>query len=184
MIQMTHRERMLSLSLIVALAVSGLYTLMVRPARERVRTLQRLIPEKQAQLRDLQTRSAQYTALRHDFTRLRESLAAQEPDFELLPFLETKIERHRLTRHLVTMEPNILQLQPDYSEVVVTIELRDISLQQLIGFLSEIDTAESLVRVGSLHIRRNPSPEGLLDSTVGIFSPKLSRPALAARASS
>jgi hypothetical protein len=35
------------------------------------------------------------------------------------------------------------------------------------------------VRVGSLHIRKNPNNEALLDSTVGISSPKPSHPALA-----
>jgi hypothetical protein len=61
----------------------------------------------------------------------------------------------------------------------VTIELRDVSLKQLIDFLSAVQTSESTVRVGSLHIRKNPNNEALLDSTVGLSSPKLGHPVLA-----
>jgi hypothetical protein len=52
-------------------------------------------------------------------------------------------------------------------------------LRQLIDFLVAVQTSESAVRVGSLRIRKNPSNEALLDSTVGLSSPRLSHPALA-----
>ena len=106
-------------------------------------------------------------------------MASQEPDFQLLPFLETLIEQHKLAGHVVTMGPDTLLPQTDYSEVVVTIELHEVSLKQLIDFLSAVETSTSVVRVGTLHIRKDPKNEALLDSTVGICSPKIGRPALA-----
>jgi type II secretory pathway component PulM len=181
MMHLAQRERLLSLGLIAVLAAWALYALAVRPARDRIRTLQRIIPEKQAQLRDLQGMSAQHTALRNNFTQFRETLASQEPDFQLLPFLETKIERHQLARHVVTMQPDVFQTQPDYSEVVVTIELRGVSLKQLVDFLGDVESSESVVRVGSWHIRKDPQNEAQLDSTIGIHSPRLSSGALTAQ---
>jgi type II secretory pathway component PulM len=178
MMQVTPRERRLSLGLIVVLAAWALYALAVRPACDRIRTLQRIIPEKQAQLRQLQTQSAQYTALRNESAQRQTQMTSPGSDFQLLPFLETLVERHKLTKHVVTMEPDARQSQPGYAEAVA-IELHDISLKQLIDFLSAVQTSESTVRVGSLHIRKNPNNEALLDSTVGISSPKLSHPALA-----
>jgi len=97
-------------------------------------------------------------------------------------FLETLVERHRLVRHVTKMEPDSLGPQPDYAEVVVTIELHDVSLRQLVDFLSDVETSESIVRVGTLHIRKDPNHEALLDSTVGIHSPKPGNPALASGA--
>jgi type II secretory pathway component PulM len=174
MIQVTPRERLLSLGLIVALAAWVLYALAVKPTCDRIRTLQRIIPEKQAQLRQLQTQSAQYTALRNEFARQQTEMTSPGPDFQLLPFLETLVERQKLAKHVVTMEPDTRQ-----PAETVAIELREISLKQLIDFLNAVQTSESAVRVGSLHIRKNPNNEGLLDSTVGISNPKLSHPALA-----
>jgi len=178
MIQVTSRERLLFIGLIVVLAAWALYALAVRPARDRIRTLQRIIPEKQAQLRQLQTQSAEYTALRGELAQRQTEMTAPGADFQLLPFLENMIERHKLTKHVVTMEPDARQPQPGYAEAV-TVELRDISLKQLIDFLSAVQTSASAVRVGSLHIRKNPNNEALLDSTLGISSPRLSHPALA-----
>ncbi len=175
MIQVTSRERLLSIGLIVVLAAWGLYALAVRPACDRIRTLQRTIPEKQAQLRRLLTQSGQYTMLRNELARQQTEGVSPRPDFQLLPFLETLVEQHKLAKHVVTMELDTRQ-----PAEAAALELRDISLEQLIDFLIAVQTSESAVRVGSLHIRKNSNNEALLDSTVGISSPRLSHPALAA----
>lgn len=174
MIHVTPRERLLSIGLIVVLAAWASYALAVKPACERIGTLQRLIPEKQAQLRQLQALSARYTRLRNERARQQTEAATPGPDLRLLPFLETLVERHKLTGHVVTMES-----EPAQGAETVAIEMRDISLRQLVDFLIAVQTSESAVRVGSLHIRKNPNNEALLDSTVSISSLRLSRPALA-----
>lgn len=172
MIQITSRERRLAIGLTAVIGVWGLYTLAIRPARERVRTLQRVLPEKQAQLQDLLAKCAEYTALQNDLGQLQAKMAAQEADFQFLPFLETMIARHRLDRHVVAMQRDIMELQPGYSEVVVTVELQDISLKQLVDFLSAVEASRAVTRVGSLHIRKDPTNEALIDSTVAICSPE------------
>jgi type II secretory pathway component PulM len=173
MIATTPRERTLALGLTVALAGSALYGLAVKPARDRIQTLQRILPEKQAQLQDLEAKSARYLALKRGFDELRARVAAQEPDFQLLPFLESMIQRHKLADRLVAMAPDLLQSQPDYGEVVVTIELHGVSLKQLVDFLSDVGASPGVVRIGTLHIRKDRNNEALLDSTIGISSPTL-----------
>ena len=179
MMQISKRERRLAVGLTVLLGAWGLYAFALQPAADRIRTLERIIPEKQTQLQDLQAKSAQYVALRSELDQARTQLASQEPGFDLLPFLETMIRRHKLDKHLGKMEPDPVQSQTDYAEAVVKIELHDISLKQLVDFLSAVETSKSLVRVGSLRILKSPKSDTLLDSTVGICSPKLNPPALA-----
>jgi hypothetical protein len=172
MMQITKRERLLALGLTVAVAVWALYALAIRPACDRIRVLERVVPERQAQLQDLQTKIAQYTALRDEFAQARAQMASREPDFDITRFLETMIDQHKLTRHVVTMSPDTVGPQADYSEIVVTIELHDISLKELVYFLTDVESSASLARIGTLHIRKDPKNETQLDSTVGIFSPK------------
>lgn len=176
MMQINKRERRLALGLMIAVAVWAGYALAVRPAQDRIRTLERIVPERQAQFLELQSKIAQYTALRSEFAQARTQMAAQEPDFQLLPFLESLIDRHKLTGHLVTMNPDTLQSQPDYAQTVVTIELHEVSLKELVDFLSDVETSASLARIGTLHIRKDPKTDTRLDSTVEICSPKLSAP--------
>ncbi|MCL5279392.1 MAG: type II secretion system protein GspM [Planctomycetes bacterium] len=97
MIQVTPRERLLSIGLIIVLGAWGLYALAVRPACDRIHTLQRILPEKQAQLRQLQAQSAQYAMLRSELARQQTEVAPPGPDFQLLPFLETLVEQHKRT---------------------------------------------------------------------------------------
>lgn len=166
--QFTRREQLLALGLTAAIAVWGLYALAIKPTRARIRTLQRVIPERQAELRQLRAKSAEYLALQKKSQELRAKLASQSPDFQLLPFLETVIERHKLTSHVVTMQPP----QAGYSEVVVTLELQDIPYRQLVDFLVAVESSEAVIQVGSLHIRKDSTNELLVDATVGIYSPR------------
>lgn len=180
MIQLTRRERQLAIGLTAVIVLWGLYALAIKPTRARIRTLQRVIPEKQAELRQLQAISTEYLALQKRSREWQTRLASQSHDFQLTTFLETVIERHKLTGHVVTMQPDTLQPQAGYSEVIVTLELQDISLKQLIDFLVAVESSDAVVQVGSLHIRKDTTNELLLDSTVGIYSPRPVRHAASA----
>jgi len=180
MMQITPRERFLLIGLIAAVAAWAGYALGIQPARERIRTLQRILPEKQAELTELQASSARYVALRKEFVDLRTKVAQQPADFPLLPFLESVLERHRLTRQ-AGLERSTVQPQADYAEVVATVELRDVSWKQLIDFLGDPQPPDAVLRITTLHIRKNPGDHALLDSTVGISSPRLSTAPLTAQ---
>ena len=177
MIPTTLRERWLAVSLALALGAGALYALALGPARARIRTLQRLLPAQQTQLRDLQAQSLQYTELRQELDQARAQRASADPDFEILPFLETLLDRHKLSAHVATMNPD--SLQPQAGELTVTLELHDLSWRPLIDFLRAVETSPSAVRVGRLHLRKNAKNEALLDATVGICSPRPGQMALA-----
>jgi len=172
MIALTKRERLLALGLAAAVTVSSLYAVVIRPTYHRIQTLERIIPEKQSELHALEAKSVEYTALCKGFEDLRAEAAAQDPNFQLLPYLEELLDKHGLTKNVVTMAPDALQLQPDYSETVVKIELDGVSLRQLVGFLKEIEASQVCTQIGSLHIRKNPTSDALLDSTVEIHGPQ------------
>jgi len=172
MLQITPRERLFSIGLVAVLAVWASYTLALKPTRERIRTLQRIIPEKQAQVQDLQAKGAEYRALQKGFEQLQAKFAAQSPDFQLPAFVEKTIERYRLSGHATMQRGDIVQPRPDYSEVVVTVELREVSLKQLVDFLTAVESADAIVQISTLLILTSIANDALLDSTVGICSPQ------------
>ena len=172
MIALTKRERLLAIALAAGIGVCSLYAVVIRPTYHRIHTLERIIPEKQSELHALEARSVEYVALSKRFENFRTKAAAQDPNFQLPSYLETLLEKHGLTKNVVTMAPENLQLQGDYAETVVRIELDGIPLKQLLGFLKEIETSEVCTQIGSLHIRKNPTDDALLDSTVEIHGPR------------
>ncbi|MEN6426508.1 MAG: type II secretion system protein GspM, partial [Phycisphaerales bacterium] len=109
MIQMNRRERLLSIALAGALGVWAVWAFAIEPMRERIRTLERILPEKQTQVQELQEKGQEYVALEDKFKGLRARLASQDPSFQLLPFLEAMIQRHKLAGHVPTMRPDTVQ---------------------------------------------------------------------------
>jgi hypothetical protein len=175
MIRMNPRERRLGIGLVVALGVWTAWTFAVEPTQERIRTLERILPEKQTQLRELTAQGIEYVAIENKFKDLRTRMASQDPGFQLLSFLESMIARHKLAGH-TTKRQDVLQPQPDYSETVVTIEMQDITPKQLITFLTAVETADAVVQVGSLHICKDVTNDALLDCTVAIHNPRMTSP--------
>jgi type II secretory pathway component PulM len=179
MVRLTTRERLLAGGLAVAVGVWLLYAVAIKPTCRRIRTLERVIPEKQAELHTLQAKSVEYAALRKDFEDFRAGAGTQDPDFQLLPYLEKLIKKHGLDRNLADMAPHTVEVEPGYSETVVRIVLQGISLKQLVGLLKEIEASEACAQIGSLHIHRDPEVAMLLDSTVEIHSAQSGRSGLA-----
>ena len=173
MVHLSHRERYLAGSVALIVGCWALYAAVAAPVRDRIATLQRVIPDKRDELREVQARSAEYSAKREAFEGLRARIAAHEPDFELPSYLEALVEKQQLGAHVATMTPNTLQLQPDYSETIVGIELEAVSLEQLARFLEQIETSRAFAAVGSLHIYRSPQDAALLNATIEIHSPHL-----------
>ncbi|MBN2133402.1 MAG: type II secretion system protein M [Sedimentisphaerales bacterium] len=172
MVRLNKRERSLAVGLVLTVAVWALYIGAVAPVRDRIRSLQRIIPEKHEELRTLQTQSAAYLGKRDAFESLRTRVAAQDPNFQLPSFLETLVEKQGLSKHVVTMTPNTLRLQADYAETIVGIELEAVSLRQLVDFLAVTEASEVVAAVGTLHIYRSTSAPDLLNATVEIRSPQ------------
>lgn len=175
MIQMNPREKKLAIGLAVGVGVWAVWTFAVKPMQERIQTLERILPEKQTQVQALQETGREYIALDNKFKDLRTRLSSQDPAFQLPTFLETMIDRHKLAGHATTTV-GAVQPQPDYSESVVTIEMQDVTLKQLLDFLAAVQTPKAVVQIGSLHIRKDPTNDALLDSTIAIHNPRLTGP--------
>jgi len=173
MIQLTRRERRLGISVAAALAVWGIYALAIGPMRDRIQLLSRVLPEKQEELRELRTRSNEYLALHRAFADEQEQVRQQDPDFQLLPFLESLAKQHQLNTYLVTMEQQEAPgSQLGHSKTLVEIGLKGIPLRHLIGFLRAIEDSSIAAQVASLHVRKQTENHLQLDATLQIYSPK------------
>ncbi|MBN1507628.1 MAG: type II secretion system protein M [Sedimentisphaerales bacterium] len=172
MVTLTKRERFLAMGLAAVAGTLGLYAMIIRPTYHRIQTLERIIPDRQAELHMLEAKSVEYLALCNEFESFRARASAQDPNFELLPYLETLTAKHGLKHNVVAMAPDALPLQGDYSATVVRLELDGVGMKQLVAFLKEIDTSEPCVHLGSVRIRKNLTDDALLDSTVEIRGPQ------------
>ncbi len=157
----------------VALVGWGLYALAIRPMRDRIRLLNRIIPEKQQELRELRAKSDEYLALDRAFAEAQERIDRQDPDFQLLPFLESLTERPEVEAYLARMEQlDAPGMQGEYAETLVEIGLQQIPLRHLIGLLRALEDSSVATQIASLHIRKPAADKQHLDATIQIYSPK------------
>ena len=167
--RLTHREKHLSFTAAAFIAAWVLYAFLAGPALARIKTLQRVIPENTAALRDLKTKSDEYLALRERFNTVQRQIAEQSEDFNLMAFLEKLTEQCQLADHVLSMKQQSRQLDELYMESTVIIEFQDITFERLvIGLLAGLDSAPAPLRVKTLDIEKNPSSNGLINASIHI----------------
>jgi len=177
--RLTKRERGLAFGMTAVVVIWALHVTLVAPTRNRIRTLERIVPQKRAELRELQARIAEYVTQQERVSHLRAKIAGRNADLQLVPFVETLIDAKGLARHVTSMVPNTINLQSNYSETIVEVELRDMSLEQLIDLVTAIENSTVFAQVESLHVRRSSENGALVHSTIQVHSPQLSSGALA-----
>jgi len=173
MIRLTRREKLLAVALVIFVAVWSLFAFVISPAVGRIETLNRLIPEKQNELQQLQTKSREYVLLRDSLGQVHEKVASQQSSFELLPFLETLVRQSGLEKKVAAMKQQVLPLETDYYETIVEVKLQNLTLSQLVDFLSSVESSGVLATPKSLYIKTSAAGPDLLDSVVEIHSAKL-----------
>lgn len=175
MIRLTRREKLLAFAVMAFTAAWGLYAFAVKPAIDRIDTLSRVIPEKQNELEMFRTEAGEYVALRDSLKTLHTKIALQEKSFELLPFLESLIQKCDIATKVATMKQQVSQLEPNHCETIVEIEMQNLTLNQLVNFLWQVESSNVLARTKSLYIKKNSTNKDLLDSLIEVHNLKLVR---------
>ena len=171
--QISRREKRL---LFLSAALAGVWLFhgyIIKPARDRLDTLERIIPEKQAALAQLVSLSKQYSALRNQSAQLQRQLAGEPVDFALLAFLENTANQCSLRP--AAMEEQSIPMDSGMTETMVSMDFQEISLAQLVRFLSKLRNCQASLRIKSLHIMQSTSSD-LLNVTVAVSCLKASVP--------
>lgn len=175
MMQLTRREHWLAVGLGAFVAIWATYSFGVSPVRERMETLNRVIPEKENELGLLRAKASEFVALRDGIDGIRAKIASQEETFQLMPFVDSLVQKCGLMQNVVTMKPQTSQFGSDYLETIVEVEMEGLTLQQLFDFLLKLQSSNVLTTTKQLHIKKNLTDAGLLDSQIVISNLKLSR---------
>ncbi len=145
------------------------YAFAVKPAMERIQTLNRVIPEKQRQLQQLRIKCAQYTSLTQQLEAIRDNVAAaRQKDFSFPAFIESLVEQHHLREKLVKITRQDAPHDADHLATAVQVRLKGMTLQELVNLLAALKAAPVPAGIKTIHITTSPADVGLLDSTVEI----------------
>jgi len=172
MIRLTKREKHLAAALAVFFLGWSLFGLVIEPAKDRIATLKRVIPEKQAELDKLSAAAKEYKLLADGSRGLFSKAASQPATFELLPFLESLVQRCGLEKNVAKMQQRVVPLGAGYSQTIVEIELQALSMAHLVDFLQKVESSDILARIANLHIKKSTAKKDSLDADIEIRNPK------------
>lgn len=165
--QLTRRERWLFVGL-AAFVLAGVLALFgLRPALERIETLEWVIPRKQNALAQLRAQSAEYLTFQAALANLTTQAKGQTA-FELLAFVESLTNQLNLAEKVATMNQNVLQLDSQYCEIVVEVKLDQITLKQLVELLLQVKSSQQVLRAKSLYLQKSKTDPRLLDTVIQI----------------
>jgi hypothetical protein len=164
--RLTYREKKLAFIAIAVSVILSLYVLAVKPAWQRIDTLNRIIPEKRDILEKLTATSNQYLTITNKLDKMRENIASQEPGFTLMPFLENLISQQQLETS--PMSQQVYPVGEKYTETVVTADFESISLPQMVSLLQQIKTAPAPLTIKNITIGPKTPGDNMLSSKLQI----------------
>lgn len=167
---LTRREKQIMVAGVFFLGLAIVFQIFVRPAIGRVKTLKRVLIEKRQLLDDLRTKSQEYNSISSELEEIRQEIGKQQVDRQILSFIERIQKDCGLMQNVVYMKPTTMAISNIYEETTIEIKLQGITLNQLIQFLSKIESSELLVGIKLLDIRRGVRNINLLDTVIKIAS--------------
>lgn len=173
--RLTRREMWLAGGLGIFVIAWAIYSFGVSPVRERIKTLNRVIPKKQSELELVRTKADKYIDLSTGIENLHTKIASQNQTFELLPFVESLIGKCGLSGNIDIMNKQESNLGADYREIVVEVKMKGLTLQQIVDFLLKLRSSKVVTGIKSLYIKKNLTDVSLLDTHLEISSLKLSQ---------
>jgi type II secretory pathway component PulM len=156
-----------------AVIVIGLlvYMFAVDPLLQKMTMLDRLIPQKQKELEQLTRLQEEYGRLKGRVDQNVRSLAA---DFSLSTFVEKTVLEKVGKPHLAGIKPQPELPFENYEEVAVEVRLEQVTLAQVVAFLSGLEQAPQRLRTKRLEIKSRFNEPDLLDAaiTVAVYQMK------------
>lgn len=152
-----------------------LYMLAIDPLLQRMAMLDRLIPQKQRELEQL-------NRLREEYGRLKGQVDADVrsmgTNFSLTTFVEKTVLEQVGKSHLAGIKPQPEMPFEHYKEVAVEVRLEQVQLGQIVSFLSGLEQASQRLRVKRLEIKSRFNEPDLLDAaiTIAVYQLKEGQP--------
>lgn len=169
------REKKMLILTAALVAILAVYLGLIAPAHDRLATLQRVIPEKQAALVQLRQMADQYQTLQTRMNQFQGTLAASDRQ-DLPSLLEDLCKQLGLASKVTQMNQSLAPLNDRYQEVTVTLSLTAIALPDLVKFLTAVKTLPAPPATRTLDIQKNPSHPALLDTTCALTQPRRQNP--------
>ncbi len=166
--KLNRREKKLIATTTAIITLWLLYAFVMAPARARIKTLNRVIPDKIEQYQKLTQLAHRYQQVSSKIAEIKQKISSEPATFELLPFVEQTIEKCKLSNNRTTMTQQNQPLNDNYTQTIVSLKLNGITLRQIVGFLTQLTSHRPYITIKSLQLKKNATSPDTLNAYIQI----------------
>lgn len=160
---LTQREKNIVLAGGAFLVLLFLYHFGVAPIFENRKNLQRIAAAKQVELKEITELSNRYQAVRSK-DQGGNIPVKRKGNFSLFSFLDAQIQKNGIKRNVAYMKPITKKIDnSDYQLVKVKVKLDKVYLQEIIDFLTDVESSENQIAITSLSFTKAGKKKNRLD---------------------
>lgn len=148
-----------------------IFQFVLKPVLSRSERLDRLLPAKAKKLAEMKELATQYTLLRENQERVAKSIQ-KVAKRSLLSELEGFAIKANVKGKIASMKPSRSIVSEKYQENAIEVELREVSLDQVLKVLHQIEYSGDAMGVEWIRIKSISPTEGLLNTTLKVFTLK------------
>lgn len=168
---MSVRERLMVLGAGFAILGVILYQFVLSPYLDARERLQNSIERKERELVEIRLLKQEYSELRIEEGGIKANLAKRAKGFTLFTFLDQQAEKSEVKKLITYMKPSVISAQGgSLDESVVELKLQDITLEQLVRFLTLTESEKNVVSIKRLSIQVSAKNPGYLDVILQIVT--------------
>ena len=160
------REKVILLSGSVVVVGFLLYGVIQLPFayQGRMRTLDRLIAQKEADIKQLSELNAQYQKMHDQVGRIETKIAQNRQGFSILSYLEEVATTVKIRSNIAYMRPQTLPQSGGYREMAVEVKVENAPLEQIIRLLTALEQSPHLLKIRRLHLKTRFADPNFLDA--------------------
>ena len=148
----------------------ALYLTVMSPYFEAKGKLERSLQRKQNDLVEAAILQKEYQQLKDLQGGLATRVAQRTPQFSLFSFIENMAAVVRVKNRVTYMKPSATELDDGFTESAVEMKIEEVTLAQLVDFLSKIESLENVVIIKRIAIQKNKKTSDLLDVVLNIIT--------------
>jgi len=168
--QLATREKLLLLGGGLLVATLLFAEFFIFPRMDRLTQLDRLIPEKEQELREFSTLRQSYRDNHQQLTLIQSRLKKQPPHFSLVSFIEQLAATHRLEDTIVSLRPKVSAPFKGFREQSVEVVFQGTTLSQTVAFIKGLEDSPYYFPIKQYSMKSQFSDPTFLDVRVVVSS--------------
>ena len=170
MIDLKNKERKL-IAVCAALVFAALvHGLIVSPILKKRSELDNKTSAALDQLYELKLLQREYDQILAENKIINQRLSKRPRDFALFSFLDQTANKLNLKKNLTSLKPSRKNIDNSLAEDIVEVKLEGISLENLVNYLYEIESAGAAIAVASIRIQPESRLGGGLNVSMMVTS--------------